>query len=64
MNQAELAVLQARLTTLEFVNHSLTHEKEKLRIALDCLLDAIPADTKFMYQPSVEMAYRALNRLY
>lgn len=63
MNPAEIAVMQARLTTLEFVNHNLTIEKEKLRVALDCLLDTIPAETKFMYYPTIEMAYAALNRI-
>jgi regulator of replication initiation timing len=64
MTQAELVVLQCRLQTMEFINQQLVLERDKLRSALDSLLDAVPADARLTYYPSVERAYAALNRIY
>lgn len=63
MTQSEFVVLQSRLQTMEFINQQLVQERIQLRSALDSLLDAIPADARLMYYPSVERAYQALNRI-
>lgn len=63
MTQSEFVVLQSRLQTMEFINQQLIIERDKLRSALDSLLNAVPADARLLYYPSVERAYAALNRI-
>lgn len=56
-------VSASRLQTLEFLNRQLNIDNEQMRLAINVLLDSLPAEVKLHYQDAVELAQRSVNRI-
>jgi hypothetical protein len=63
MTSAEIAVMQCRLQTQEFLNRQLNIDNEQMRLAISVLLDTLPSDVKVNYQDAIELAQRSVHRI-